>query len=148
VRLAALYAVANANEEENGWRKYVRPFLEKGWPRERRFQTAETTSAMLDIVSKAGKHVPEAVRVVQPLLTHAEHIDSWTWRMRGEEKSSSSLARDFPNECLTLLDAVTPTGADRTPCGLNEVLDDIAQSAPTLRLDQRWQRLDRQVRML
>lgn len=148
VRLAALHVIANATEQKSGWRKYVRPFLESGWPRELRLQTPETTRAMLEIVSKAGKHVPEAVQTVLPLLTQAEHIDSWTWRIRGEDKASSSLARDFPEECLTLLDAVTPTGADRTPYGLHEVLGDIAESEPKLRLDQRWLRLDRQARRL
>lgn len=124
----------------------VKPFLDRGWPREGAYQTPATTHAMLRIVAAAGNDIPEAAATVRPFLVPTVDVDTWIWRIRGKESGSRSMAKEFPVETLMLIDAVVARGADRTPYDLGFVLDLIVEARPALRLDSRWQRLDRQTR--
>ena len=127
-------------EEPNWWNSFGRPFVQKAWPRESRFQTPSLSERFAFLAEQAGDQFPDVVRTVLPLLISVEQLDITLHRaVRADD--GTSLADRFPHEMLTLLDLLDPTEPKSDPYGLGTALEAIARAAGNLRDDLRWKRL-------
>lgn len=140
VRHAALFFLRGRICETHAWKKVIDPFLRNVWPRERKFQTAETTRTLVLFLSELGDRFPAGVRLVGDFLVPSSHAD--IFRCRGNQ-GHVDLATQFPHETLTVFSKIIDATESHPPYGLAEALTRLADAAPELHHDERWQRLHR-----
>lgn len=129
-----------AHLEEGGvvhaWNGMVRPFLDRLWPKERRFVDEANNEDMASLAVGAGALFPEALGVVRPFLTPYS----------GRPKSlrsviQSSAPEDFPRETLDLLwclfGRIGTTSYDSPT-----VLDRLLKADAAIEVDRRFQSLE------
>lgn len=142
-RLAALQQLHSMVADGDGWKKVGKPFLERAWPKEAKYQTGETSRLLADIAASAGDDFPGAVRVVEPFLRAADQLDVHLYRMRMDQRDDREpLARRFPHDTIRLLDHLIGDEAGLLPYGLGTVVEMAAEADPSLRQDLRWRRLN------
>jgi hypothetical protein len=140
-RAHALWFLATAfGEDPSWWSSFGRPFLQKAWPRETRFQTPLLSERFSFLAEQAGDHFPDVVRTVLPLLVPVEQLDM-TLHRAVRADTEGTLADRFPREMLTLLDCLLPAEPKQSPYGLGSALEAIVTAAGDLRDDHRWKRL-------
>jgi hypothetical protein len=140
--LDAIWALMQIVKEQRAWISFGKPFLEQGWPKEKRFQTEATTRGLLHLADSSGRNFPNVVRTVLPLLTAVPHLDLFLGRTgRNDHREESDLAAKFPEPMLSLLDRVVPEDSASAPYELGSVIESIAKSQPRVRQDPRWRRL-------
>lgn len=141
---AKAYVSDNRLDEAGGWEKLAVPFFRHVWPRERKFQTADTTRTLMFFLDGLGTRFPEGVHLVLDLVVPSDDIDMFVFRFgREKENGRADLTTQFPHETLLLLSKVIDETRQRPPYGLADVLSRLAETAPELRHDERWQRLHR-----
>jgi hypothetical protein len=121
------------------WRTFGKPFIQKAWPRELRFQTSASSRNFVHLAEDADNNFPDVVKTILPLLGPVDHTDMLIYR---GTRGGNTLASRFPSAMLALLDRVLPDGAPAPPHDLRSILDMIAAAGPALRQDERWLRLD------
>jgi hypothetical protein len=121
------------------WRSFGKPFIQKAWPRELKFQTATSSRNFAHLAEAAGNNFPDVVKTILPLLGPADHPDMLIY---GGTRDGNALADRFSEAMLSLLDRVIPNEPRMPPHNLRQVLDMIVASDPSLRDDERWLRLD------
>lgn len=142
-RRAALWQLLTMTDGERGWIRLGRPFLEKAWPKEVKFQTSATSQILAEIAIRVGRHFPTAVRMIQPFLCSVNEASTLVYSITKDQADGSQpLATLFPTEALELLDRLIADEPRTLPHGLNAALDALAEAAPALRQDPRWQRLN------
>jgi hypothetical protein len=124
---------------EAHWQSVVKPVFDFVWPFDGTLQTDNTTAALVDLAIAAGDAFAEAVSTLRPHLVpawtgdHVWHYDT-DFNERGVELLSA-----HPKAGLILLDSLIP--ADTGPTRLNELLDVVVASDPSLAIDTRFVRL-------
>jgi SIR2-like domain len=118
------------------WKTFGKPFVQKAWPRERKFQTSTSSRNFAHLAEEAGDQFPDVVKTILPFLGPVDHADMLIY---GAKKN---LASRFPEPMLALLDRVIPDAAPVPPHDLRSILEMIVVAEPTLRQDSRWLRLD------
>ena len=121
------------------WRNFGKPFIQKAWPRERKFQTSTSSRSFVHLAEEADDHFSDVVRTILPLLGPVDHSDMLIY---GGTRDGNPLATRFPAAMLSLLDRVIPNEPRVPPHNLRSILDMIVAAAATLRQDERWLRLD------
>jgi len=121
------------------WRTFGKPFIQKAWPRELKFQTATSSRNFAHLAEEAGNHFPDVVKTVLPLLGPVTDAGMLIY---GGTRDGNALAARFPAAMLSLLDRVIPNEPRQPPHNLRQMLDMIVDAEPTLRQDERWLRLD------
>ncbi len=116
------------------WRQIVVPFIQNAWPKEREYNTSETSEMWLWLLRQAGDTFPDVLEAVRFKLVVVSWRDAFwpDWEKPAEK---------FPKQTLDLLDRITPDGLSETPYGLMRVLDLLAAAAPQLQGDARYRRL-------
>jgi len=141
-RHAALWQLARWVEQPEAWRDIVKPFLERAWPKEDRYQTVATARAMAEIAIESGDHFPAAVKLVLPFLRPSDQVHNLIYRLKTERNGGETpLAQRFPIETITLLDKLIPDVPNQFPYDIGSVLEATSESEPSLRQDLRWRRL-------
>jgi hypothetical protein len=144
VRLEALQFLRTRASTKDGWDKLIVPFLRNVWPREREFQTAETTRTLVRFVAELDERFPDAVSLVADFLVPASDSDMLVFQFGSDRANGrADLTARYPLDTLFLLSRVIDETAERPPYGLADVLSRLANVAPELRHDERWQRLHR-----
>jgi hypothetical protein len=142
VRLEALSFLRTRTASDEGWKRVVVPFFRDVWPRDRQFQTADTSYSLVLLLEDLDAHFPEGVRLVGDFLTSSPHTDTFVFQFGSDrEHGHSDLTRRFPRETLTLLSKIIDEKNARSPYGLAEVVTLLVEAEPDLREDERWQRL-------
>lgn len=142
-RASAAWCLVNIVKEQRCWRSFGKPFLQRAWPREARFQSAATSRHFASMAEGAGGHFPDVVKTVLPFLSPVEHLDSLIHQLNKEQgEEEDNLAEKFPEPMLALLDRLIPDDPRSAPYGLMSALNLIAEAAPKLRQDARWRRLN------
>ena len=142
VRLETLSFLRSRTAQQGAWNKIVVPFFEKVWPRERKFQTADTTRMLLLFVQDLGDQFANGVRLIADLLGPSSEADVFVFQFgRETEHGHADLTKQFPRETLFVLDKIIDSAHQRPPYGLADVLTRLVDAAPELRHDDRWQRL-------
>jgi hypothetical protein len=121
------------------WRSFGKPFIQKAWPRELKFQTATSSRNFAHLAEEAGNNFADVVKTILTLLGPVDHPDMLIY---GGTRDGNALANRFPGAMLSLLDRVIPNEPRMPPHNLRQVLDMIVAAEPTLRQDERWLRLD------
>jgi SIR2-like domain len=144
IRQEALWFLRGRSEQKGAWNKLIAPFFQHVWPRERRFQSAETTRRLLLFVEELGERFADGLNLVIDFLTPSPEVDLFVFQFGSEgEHGRAELTKKFPLETLLLLDKIIDSKRQHSPYGLANVLTQLAEAAPTLRHDERWQRLQR-----
>jgi hypothetical protein len=121
------------------WRTFGKPFIQKSWPRELKFQTAASSRNFVHLAEEADNNFPDVVRTILPLLGPADSLDMI---IHQGTQNDSALATRFPEPMLSLLDRVIPNEPRLPPHSLRKILDMIIAAETSLRQDERWLRLD------
>ncbi len=147
-RSDAIWTLADVLEQDKegkSWKSFVRPFIEKAWPRQVRYRTEGASRSFSRLVECSGDHFPDAVKMLLDLdlLRPVSHLDMITYRLpsRKKEEGQKGFATKFPKETLSLLDALIADDRAQRPDELGKVLEVIAEADPTLRQSKAWRRL-------
>ncbi|MYB06598.1 MAG: hypothetical protein F4Y24_09625 [Gemmatimonadetes bacterium] len=123
-------------ESDDGWRKFVIPFIREAWPNERRYRTIGTNGAWLWLLCDTGDAFPDVLNAVRKHLGAIDGHRALLDRMK-------PLGKRFPRQTLDLLDRVVPDEVGVVPYGLSTVLDLLIEVEPALTGDIRYSRLHR-----
>jgi hypothetical protein len=121
------------------WRTFGKPFIQKAWPRELKFQTATSSRNFAHLAEEADNNFPDVVKTILPLLSPADNLDML---IHTASQDGNPLATRFPAAMLSLLDRIIPNEPRQPPHNLRQMLDMIVSAEATLRQDERWLRLD------
>lgn len=121
-------------DNDDGWRKFVIPFIREAWPNERRYRTSETSGAWLWLLRDTSDAFPDVLDAVR---NHLGVIDGYQATLDGMEP----MAKRFPGQTLDLLNRVVPDGMGNAPYGLSLVLTLLVEAEPALISDTRYRRL-------
>lgn len=142
-RSDALWLLGRIVSEEGRWVAFVKPFIEKAWPRQMKFRTDSASRGFAHLVEQSGDNFPDAVRTVVGLLRPVAHLDMITYRLsKKPEEGTNDFARTFPAETLQLLDALVADDRSQMPYELGKALEIIAEANPALRRTREWRRLN------
>ena len=142
-RAHAAWFLGRMVKDHQCWQLFGKPFLQLAWPRERRCQTPAVSSQLVSVALASGDDFPDAVQTLLLLLVPVEQLDVLLHEMVEDPgRNESRLAEKFPEALLALLDSTVPHGVLVSAYGLSSLLTSIATSAPQLRQDPRWRRLD------
>lgn len=143
LRRDALFFLRNRAAVKGNWEKLIVPFFRKVWPRERQFQTLDTTRTLLLFLGELGERFPKGVSLVADFLMPSSNADVFVFQLGNDRDHGRNLADNYPLDTLVLLSKVVDEAGKKPPYGLAEVLTRLANAAPELRHDERWQRLHR-----
>jgi hypothetical protein len=144
-RSHAAWMLARIIKSDHAWESFGKEFLVSAWPRERRLQTSSTSTHLAEAASAAGENFPEAVRMISPFLVPIEHPDVLLHGATDESSEGDAeraLLRRFPEAYLALIDRLIGRDSPSPAYGLGAVLHALVESAPPLRQDPRWRRLN------
>ncbi|MCE2449080.1 MAG: hypothetical protein J4F35_12030 [Candidatus Latescibacteria bacterium] len=141
-RAHSLWSFTRIVEENHAWRRFGKPFLEKAWPKETRFQTEQTSQHLVDLAERAGDFFPEVVRAILPyLVPSSQDVGSVYSLTRQSDEEIGGLPTRFPDATLMLINKIIPDDPDPVPYELDSLTEMIAEARPSLRQDSRWRRL-------
>lgn len=124
-----------ADQSEEYWRNRLQPFWQLIWPKSRDLINPRIAESLARLAIAARGEFPSAFNAVKAWLRPIENADYIVHLLH-----ESGLCGRFPAETLLLLDAVI---ADQpwVPPELEQSLDEIGQTAPSLARDTKYQRL-------
>jgi hypothetical protein len=126
---------------ENGWRKFVTPFIQNAWPKERRFQIESTSSAWVSLLDDTGEYFPDVLNAVRDFLRPIQSGYFNLYRFSRESDLEKSLTIKFPRATLELLNLVVSDNPVVAPFHLGEVLDLVAEADPSVISNRDYLRL-------
>lgn len=124
----------------DSWKSFGKPFIQKAWPLESRFQTADVSQQFAFLAEQADDRFPDVVQTVLHLIVPVRQLDT-LFHQAIRQTDQGSLASRFPAAMLDLLDRLASDDLEYAPYGLETVLETIATERPRLRDDVRWKRL-------
>ena len=128
-------------DNEDGWSKYVIPFIENVWPREARFQRESTTQAWTTMLANTDEKFPDVLRAVRSFLRPLRSVHYDLYDLQGETKDQRGIIARFPEQTLDLLDLIVSDVLDNIPYDLDEVLEALEDAQPVVVTDRRFARL-------
>lgn len=127
--------------ENNGWSDHVIPFFEWVWPKEHRFRTSSLVTSLVSILEDAGGDFPAVLSAVRKFLVPVEGDRLQLYRFSQEVGEDRSLAIEYPEKVLGLLDAIVPNSTDNLPYELEQILELVVEYDTSLVRDRRYLRL-------
>lgn len=127
--------------EKDGWSKFVIPFIDSVWPRERAFRTSNLVSSWVSLLVNTGEKFPEVLIAVRRYLVPVKRESHWLYRFSREVGGRLPVSVKYPADVLELLDAVVPNSPEDIPRELPQILDLIEETDPSLVGDRRFVRL-------
>ena len=141
-RAHSLWVFTRIVGENDAWRRFGKPFLEKAWPKESRFQTEQTSQHLVELAKGAGDFFPEVVQTILPYLVPISQNVGFVYSLvRQNDDETGGLPTRFPDATLVLIDKIIPDDPDQVPYDLDSLIEMIAEAKPSLRQDSRWRRL-------
>ena len=141
-RAHSLWVFTRIVDENDAWRRFGKPFLERAWPKESRFQTEETSRHLVALAKGAGDFFPEVVQTILPyLVPMSRNIGFVSSLARQSDEETGRLPTRSPDATLMLIDKIIPDDPDPVPYELDSLTEIIAEAEPSLRQDSRWRRL-------
>ncbi len=141
-RAHSLWFFTRIVDENHAWRRFGKPFLEKAWPKEARFQTEQTSQHLVEFAKRASDFFPEVVRTILPYLVPSfQNVGFVSFLVRQNDDEMGGLPTRFPDATLILIDKIIPDDPDQVPYDLDSLIEMIAEAKPSLRQDSRWRRL-------
>jgi hypothetical protein len=144
VRVETLSFLRQRAATDDGWKRIIIPFFRNVWPRDRQFQTEETSRSLVLFLEDLDERFPEGVRLVGDFLVSSPNTDMFVFQFGSDrEHGHADLTKQYPLATLTLLSKIIDESSTRPPYGLAEVVTRLADALPDLRQDDRWQRLQK-----
>ena len=141
-RAHSLWVFTRIVDENDAWRRFGKPFLEKAWPKESRFQTEQTSQHLVELAERVGDFFPEVVQTIRPYLVPISQNVGFVYSLvRQNDDETGGLPTRFPDATLMLIDKIIPDDPDQVPYDLDSLIEMIAEAEPSLRQDSRWRRL-------
>ncbi len=141
-RAHSLWFFTRIIDKNHAWRRFGKPFLERAWPRETRFQTEETSQHLVALAKGAGDFFPEVVQTILPyLVPMSRNVGFVSSLARQSDEETGGLQTRFPDATLMLINKIIPDDPDQVPYDLDSLIEMIAEAKPGLRQDSRWRRL-------
>ena len=128
-------------DNEDGWTKYVVPFIENAWPKETRFQTEKTTHAWMSTLAKADENFPDLLEVVRTYLRPMRSVHYGLFGFTSESGDRNSIILKFPKQTLDFLDLIIPEDPGNAPYDLDGALQSLVDAEPGIVSDHRFARL-------
>lgn len=119
------------------WRDRIGPWIKSAWPRDQGLRGPQISEALAWAAIAARDAYPEAVALIVPLLTRANH----GYGLFNKIKKVGHL-RTYREASLELIDALTPDDPEPFFGNLSECLSEIAAADPTLTENARFRRLN------
>jgi hypothetical protein len=142
-RAHAIWFVSKIIKDQQAWKSFGKPFIQRAWPRESRMQSASTSRQFIMLATNADDYFRETVQLILPLLTQGEHADlSVYWFRTNDAEGKSELVKKYPESVLAMVDRLIPERPTRVPYELSALLNIITESDPELRQNSRWKRLN------
>lgn len=131
-------------ENENGWRRYVIPFIKDIWPHEKEYKTGNSTGAWINLLRDTGKNFPSVLAVVQDLLSPISSNNSHygLYGFSKNDDNQESLVVKFPESILSMLDILISDNPEEIFYELEEILKLIKETKPELIKDKKFRRLE------
>lgn len=131
-------ALESAGEQrEDYWKNRVLPFWERVWPKSNDQASGASAESLARLCIAAGGEFPSAMAAIGNWLRPIQWPHYVIHRLQ-----ESGLSGRFPESALGFLDAILNDQSSGLARELRECLDTIAQTAPALRQDHRFVRLD------
>ncbi|MCA1493018.1 SIR2 family protein [Ensifer sp. NBAIM29] len=131
--------VGQANDD--GWVQLVIPFIEKVWPRERRFRTSGSVSAWIGLLDDTKDHFPSVYAAVKKFLAPIEGDSHPFYRFTRDAGDEEPITVKHPEATLDFINTVTSNTLSRPSYELPKILALIAETEPALATDRRYLRL-------
>ena len=128
-------------DNEQGWEKYVIPFIESAWPKEARYQTEITTHAWMLMLEDADEKFADVLDALRPFLRPMRSVHYGLYGMTSGSEGQESIISKFPEQGLDLLDLVVAEGPGNAPFDLHEALHSLVDARPRIVSDRRFVRL-------
>lgn len=125
------------NQREDYWKNRILPFWEKIWPKSNHHAMDANAESLARLCVAAGGEFPSAMAVIGNWLREVQQPDYVILRLQ-----ESGLSSRFPEEALRLLSIIVGDKPSWVPRELRQCLDAIVRSAPNLRQDHRFMRVD------
>ncbi|MBF0154819.1 MAG: SIR2 family protein [Magnetococcales bacterium] len=139
---ALYHALAGAKDQcEEYWRSRVKPFWHSIWPQFLDLATPRIAESLTQLIIAARSEFPAALNEIQHWLQPIEYPDHVV-----DPLHQSGLCSRFPNEALSLLNAVIQEQQcvpiqQWVPGKLGQCLDRIVQAMPQLKSDTNYRKL-------
>lgn len=141
VAQALLQALESAGEQrEEYWKNRIKPFWRQIWPKSRNLITNNIAEPLARMCIVAGNEFPSALSTIKDWLLPFEYPFQIMSLL-----AESNLSNSFPEDVLTLLYAIIKTDS-YLPDELGSCLKKIVQSAPKLKEDPRYKKLEQYLR--
>lgn len=126
---------------DDGWNKFVVPFMNEVWPRERVYRTATSTNSWIGLLDDTGQSFPAVYASVKQFLVPVETDQHPFYRFTRELDNETPLTARFPEATLDLVNTVTPVALARPSYELPKILAIVRETAPELMANHRYLRL-------
>ena len=141
-RAHSLWFFTRIVDKNDAWRRFGKPFLEKAWPKESRFQTEQTSQHLVELAKGADDFFPEVVQTILPYLVPSSQNVGFVYSLtRQSDEEIGGLPTRFPDATLMLINKMIPDDPDQVPYDLDSLIEMIAEAKPSLRQNSRWRRL-------
>lgn len=113
-------------------------FFSTVWPKHIIARTPKASEGLCEVVLESGSHFPEIVPLILRFLTKLEQYSTVLFE-------KESIAREYPNEMLSLLEVILPDNARLWPYNTSKIVEAIKEQRPDLVLDRRLITLQRRL---
>jgi hypothetical protein len=124
-----------SDQREDHWLNRIQPFWQEVWPKSHELASNNISESLARMSIAAGGEFPSALSAIYDWLQPSEHPDYVVHRLH-----ESGLCPRFPEDALRILDRIIQ-GQQWGARELGQCLDVIAEVAPGLARDTRYQRL-------
>ena len=129
----------NQMKQMNGWSEFVIPFINKVWPRERKFRTKAAVSHWIRLLDRTASDFPTVYEAVKKFLVPIDNV--WFYCLVRDVKGERSLALRYPEPALDLMNTLNSEKLSQPLADLPKTLELIEESDPKLVSDRRYLRL-------
>ncbi len=129
------------HDNDDGWEKYVIPFIENAWPKESRYQTEKTTHAWMLMLEDSDEKFAEVLDAVKPFLRPMRSVHYGLYSITDGSEDQEAIITRFPEQSLDLLDLVVAEGPGYAPFDLDGALRALVDARPEIASDRKFARL-------
>ena len=129
----------SGSPREQVWKQWVRPWLEDYWPREKTLNTAQSSTALVDVIMRTGDEFPDAVDWANG------YVMALNDQQVGRVRYAKQVWRAHPRAAVALLHRIV--GKDRIDplarAALGEMVKSIKGLEPAIAADSRFVDLEK-----
>jgi hypothetical protein len=123
-------------------------FFSAAWPREARFQTSATSTALLNISTRVSNDFPAAIAALAPFLRPTSRAETFIFSCANPTATGAglALATKFPATVLEVVDLILDPNSSQPPYDLGKLLEAVRGADPSLEMSATWRRLSDRLR--